>query len=307
MQVDYYLMDVFTDTPLAGNPLAVIAKSDHLRDEQMQRIAREFNLSETVFLEPPEVSGHTASVRIFTPDAELPFAGHPTIGAAVMLGLRQRVNAVRLEEKIGLITCVIDRIDKKTGFARFKLPKLPVESGPAPEIAAIAATFGLDEQEIGHGAFQPARFSAGLEFTIVPVRNEQALSRITLERRGWGDTYGNDHATVYVFVPTPEVKNIDYEARMFEPDLSGGEDPGTGSAVAALIGYLAKFGEVFEGQRSFMVRQGMAMKRPSLIEMQIGFAGGELVHGAIGGKAVIVGHGQLDLAHAVPGSRLRPL
>ena len=305
MLIDYFLMDVFTDVPLAGNPLAVITKADHLSDNYMQKIAREFNLSETVFLMEPERSRHTAALRIFTPRCELPFAGHPTIGAAILLGLRERASAIRLEEKIGLMTCIMERIDKKTGFARFKLPRLPEETGPAPDDSDIAETLGLDAAEIGCGSFRPARFSAGLEFTIVPVRDEAALARIKLERRGWGDIYGEVHGAVYVFLPTPGRDKIDYEARMFEPDLVSGEDPGTGSAVAALIGYLAENGEKFEGQRSFMVRQGMEIDRPSLIEMQMGFTDGKLVHAAIGGKAVVVGKGQLDLERALPGSGLR--
>ncbi len=305
MLIDYFLMDVFTDVPLAGNPLAIIPKADHLSDEYMQKIAGEFNLSETVFLLPPASPAHAASIRIFTPSMELPFAGHPTIGAAVHLGLRIRTTAIRLEGKIGLLTCVIERISKKLGYSRFKLAQLPKETGPAPDRADIAETLGLDVAEIGYEDLQPGRFSAGLEFTIVPVRDEAALARIKLERRGWGDVYGEVHGAVYAFLPNTEPGKIDFEARMFEPGLGSGEDPGTGSAVAALIGYMAKNGEGFEGQRSFMVRQGMEMGRPSLIEMQMGFAGGELAHAAIGGKAVLMGRGQLDLERALPGSGLR--
>ncbi|HHG89787.1 MAG TPA: PhzF family phenazine biosynthesis protein [Devosia sp.] len=305
MLIDYILMDVFTDVPLAGNPLAVIPKADHLSDNYMQKIAREFNLSETVFLLSPASPAHAASIRIFTPFAELVFAGHPTIGAAVHLGLRIRTTAIRLEGKIGLLTCVIERIGKKLGYSRFKLARLPEETGPAPDRADIAETLGLDVAEIGYEDFQPGRFSAGLEFTIVPVRDEAALARIRLERRGWGDVYGEVHGAVYAFLPKTEPGKVDFEARMFEPGLGSGEDPGTGSAVAALIGYLAKNGTAFEGQRSFMVRQGMEMGRPSLIEMQMGYTDDRLTHAAIGGKAVVVGRGQLDLERALPGSGLR--
>ncbi len=305
MLIDYFLMDVFTDLPLAGNPLAVIPKADHLSDNYMQKIASEFGVGETVFLLAPQSSIHAASLRIFTPSMELPFAGRPTIGVAVLLGLRQRANAIRLEEKVGVVTCVIERISKKTGFARFKLPQLPEENGPVPDKSDIAETLGLDVAEIGNENLQPAQFSAGVEFTIVPVRDEAALARIKLERRGWGDVYGQAHKAVYAFLPKTEPGKIDFEARMFEPGLISGEDPGTGSAVAALVGYLAENGEKFDGQRSFMVRQGMEMGRPSLIEMQIGFTGGELSHAAIGGKAIVVGKGQLDLERALPGSGLR--
>src|ERR1700749_4821227 len=108
MKLDYLLLDVFTNERLQGNPLAVVCKADGLLDDQMQRIASEFNLSETVFVTKPRVERHSAAVRIFTPQVELPFAGHPTVGAAVVLGLELKSSAVRIEEKIGTITCVIE-------------------------------------------------------------------------------------------------------------------------------------------------------------------------------------------------------
>lgn len=307
MQIDYFLLDVFTDTPLAGNPLAVVVDADRLSDDSMQKIAKEFNLSETVFLMEPKVGRHTALARIFTPNTELPFAGHPTIGAAVLLGLQKRATAIRLEEKIGLITCVMEKINRKTGEAHFKLPKTPEETGPAPTNTEIAETLGVPAEAIGHNAWQPERFSAGLEFTIVPVRDEQVLSEIKLERRGWRDVYGDDHGAVYVFTPTRGDREFDFAARMFQPSLALGEDAATGSAVAALIGYIAKNGDVFKGQKSYMVRQGVEMGRPSRIEMQIGFANGELVHAGIGGKAVLIGEGQIDLENELPISSPRPI
>jgi trans-2,3-dihydro-3-hydroxyanthranilate isomerase len=106
MKLNYLLLDVFTRERLKGNPLAVVLKADGLLDGEMQAIAREFNLSETVFIQKPHAERNTASVRIFTPTVELPFAGHPTVGAAVVLGLQNKVSAVRLEEQIGLITAL---------------------------------------------------------------------------------------------------------------------------------------------------------------------------------------------------------
>ena len=295
MLLNYHLLDVFTDQQLAGNPLAVVLKADNLSSEMMQKIAREFALSETVFLTNPLIGRHTSAARIFTPNMELPFAGHPTIGAAVLLGLQQRAIAIRLEEKIGLITCVMERIDKKTGEARFKLPKTPEETGPAPDTAAIAGTLGISPEEIGFDDWKPARFSAGLEFTLVPVRDREVLASIVLERRGWADVYGKVHGAVYVFTKTRREQNVDFRARMFEPDLVGGEDPATGSAAAALIGLIAQHERERNGQKLYRIYQGVEMGRPSLIEIQVGIEDGILVHGGIGGKAVLVGNGTLDL------------
>jgi trans-2,3-dihydro-3-hydroxyanthranilate isomerase len=293
MKLNYLLLDVFTSTRLAGNPLAVVLKADGLLDDQMQAIAGEFNLSETVFISKPKSDRHAAAVRIFTPQVELPFAGHPTVGAAVVLGLQNRSTAVRLEEKIGVVTCVIERVDKHVGHARFALPQLPEEIGKAPDKLAIAETLGIEPEDVGCGLYQPAVFSAGVTFYLVPVRNAAVLKAIKLERRGWDQVYPTGHGSVYVFTETPEERGIDFAARMFSPGMGIGEDPATGAAAAALIGLLGRFAG--PGQSEYQLRQGYEMGRPSLISIQLRKDGDVLTHGGIGGHAIIVGEGVLDL------------
>ncbi|WP_055049475.1 PhzF family phenazine biosynthesis protein [Devosia sp. A16] len=293
MKLNYVLLDVFTTERLKGNPLAVVLKADGLLDDQMQAIAAEFNLSETVFIQKAQSERHAAAVRIFTPMVELPFAGHPTVGAAVVLGLQNRSTAVRLEEQVGVITCVIERVEKDVGLARFALPRLPEEAGSAPAAEAIAATLGLDPEEIGCGPYQPAVFSAGVPYYLLPVRDTAALKRIRLERRGWDETYPIGHGSIYVFTQTPEERSNDFAARMFSPGMGLGEDPATGSAAAALIGLLAR--HCSGGQHEFRLRQGHEMGRPSLITMQLRKDDDKLTHGGIGGHAVIVGEGTLNL------------
>ena len=295
MLLNYHLLDVFTDTQMEGNPLAVVMKSDHLSDELMQKIAREFALSETAFLSDPKAGRNTAGVRIFTPQTELPFAGHPTIGTAVLLGLTLRASAIRLEEKIGDVTCVMDKISKRIGEAFFKLPLLPTQVGEAPSNAKIASSLGLDETQIGFGEYQPAVYSSGVEYVLVPVADQNALDQILLERRGWADIYGYDDVAVYAFTPDQSNSEIDLCARMFDLTLPGIEDPATGSAAAALIGLLAKHSPAGTGQKNYILEQGVAMGRPSLIQLQVGMSDGVLIHAGIGGKAVLVGSGTLDL------------
>lgn len=293
MKLNYVLLDVFTTERLKGNPLAVVLKADGLLDDQMQAIAAEFNLSETVFIQKPQSERHSAAVRIFTPRVELPFAGHPTVGAAVVLGLQNRSTAVRLEEKVGTIICVIERVDKETGHARFALPKLPEEIGKAPGKSAIAATLGLDLDEIGCGPYEPAVYSAGNPFYLIPVASADALKRIRLERRGWDENFPIGRGNIYVFTRTPEERGNDLAARMFGPGMGLGEDPATGSAAAALIGLLAR--HEGNGQHEYRLRQGHEMGRPSLISVQLRKENDELTHGGIGGHAVIVGEGTLNL------------
>lgn len=293
MKLDYTLLDVFTTERLSGNPLAVVTKADGLHDDQMQRIAAEFNLSETVFIKRPQAERHTASVRIFTPEVELPFAGHPTVGAAVVLGLESKMSAIRLEEQIGVITCVIERVDRRTGNARFALPHLPAPAGTAPEKRHIAAALGIEPEDIGFGRHQPTVWSAGVIFYLVPVKGPGVLRQVKPDRRGWGEIFPLGHNSVYVYCETPDEEGNDYAARMFAPGMGLGEDPATGAAAAALIGQLA--GDAPSGQTEYFLRQGVEMGRPSLISMQVRKDGDKLTHGGIGGSAVIVGQGSLDL------------
>jgi trans-2,3-dihydro-3-hydroxyanthranilate isomerase len=295
MKLDYLLLDVFTGERFKGNPLAVVLKADGLLDDEMQAIAAEFNLSETVFFVKPKNERNTAAVRIFTPAVELPFAGHPTVGAAVVLALNGKLSIARIEEKVGLVTAMVERIDQRTGAARFALPRLPEAAGEAPGKTEIASALGLEHAEIGCGEFQPAVYSAGNLFYLVPVRDAAALKRIERDHAVWKRTFPLGRNSVYVFTETPNEAGIDFAARMFAPGMGLGEDPATGSAAAALIGLLAKHAGITEGSREYVLRQGYEIGRPSRIDMQLHMEGGKLVHGGIGGRAVVVGQGTLDL------------
>ncbi|MDB5623881.1 MAG: PhzF family phenazine biosynthesis protein [Devosia sp.] len=295
MKLNYLLLDVFTRERFAGNPLAVVCKADGLLDDEMQAIAREFNLSETVFLLKPQAERNSAGVRIFTPTTELPFAGHPTVGAAVVLGLQNKVSAVRLEEKIGLITALFEKIDKSSGEARFALPQLPTEVGKLDNLLGIAQALGIDPEDIGCGKYQPAVYSAGVVFHLVPVRDAGVLKRARPNMAAWNEVFTHGRHSVYVFTLTPEEKPNDIAARMFAPALGMTEDPGTGSAAAALIGLLSEHANIGTGQIDLVIRQGVEMGRPCRITIQLRKERDRLVHGGIGGHAVVVGEGCLDL------------
>ncbi len=294
MKLTYFVLDVFTRDRLSGNPLAVVLKADELSSTRMQAIAREFNLSETVFVNAAKGERHTAALRIFTPTSELPFAGHPTIGAAVLLGLQHKQSAVRLELGVGNVTAIMERIDKRTGEAKFALPQLPAATGKAVEIASVAKRLGLQDSDIGCDGMIPAQYSAGLPFYLVPVRDTRALEAIALERRGWADTFKGERNSVYVFTKTPNERANDYAARMFQVSHGAGEDAATGSAAAALIGMLAEHGGYGDGHHAIAIRQGREIGRPSLIDLQFNIEGGQLRHSGIGGAAVVVAQGVLD-------------
>lgn len=294
MKLSYFILDVFTDEPLAGNPLAVVRGADHLSDAEMQRIAAEFNLSETVFVRQPRLDYHAASLRIFTPKAELPFAGHPTVGAAVLLGLEQRLAAVRLEEEVGLVTCVMEKTGKRSGTAFFSLPRMPARLGEVPDTAVMAPALGLEVEDFDCPDWPSGLFTAGVPYYLVPLRDATALARIQIERRGWSEVFPAGPGSVYVFTPTPEEKDNDFAARMFSPNLGFGEDPATGSAAAALIGLIAER-ELADGSFEKTLRQGSEIGRPSRITLKFTLKGGSLDRAGIGGSAVVIAQGELDL------------
>ena len=175
MRRRFATLDVFTDRRFAGNPLAVVLDAEALDAAAMQAIAREFNHPETVFVFAPAEPAHRARVRIFTPARELPFAGHPTVGTAVLLGARDgRGGDIVLEEGIGAVRCTLESTSGGGGSARFAIPQLPTEVGAPADDAAIAAGLSLAPSDIGEG--RPARWSAGLPFTFVPIASLSAFA-----------------------------------------------------------------------------------------------------------------------------------
>jgi trans-2,3-dihydro-3-hydroxyanthranilate isomerase len=298
----YYTLDVFTDRPLAGNPLAVVIDSDGLDDDAMQAIAREFNLSETVFVLPPRDPVNTARIRIFTPQAELPFAGHPTIGAAILIGelrardlMRSQDLGIVIEEKTGKVSCTVRHAPGKARHAYFILPNLPTRTGLPRETEEIAAALSLDPADIGFGRHMPSIYSAGVAFTFVPLTSREALSRAKPRSDLFDRTFGPDASKTYLYTREAESPDHHYQARMFAPGLGVMEDPATGSAVAAFSGVLMAFEKVPQGTHDFIIEQGYQMNRPSLIALSLDVEQGVLVEASIGGSATITAEGTLNL------------
>jgi trans-2,3-dihydro-3-hydroxyanthranilate isomerase len=293
MRRRFFTLDVFTDRRLAGNPLAVVLDPEGFDDATLQAIAREFNLSETVFVLPPGAADHRARLRIFTPAAELPFAGHPTVGTVALLARLDGTQGPRelvVEEGIGAIRCTVSRIDADRGHVRFELPRLPAEAGPAPEAAQLAAALGLPAEDIGFEGFVPARWSAGLPLAFVPVRSLAQVMRCRVDVPRL-DAVG---PAAFVFCRETIRPGCSFHARMFAPGLGVPEDPATGSAVAAFAGLLARQGGLADGEHSLVIEQGVEMGRPSLIELDLAIEAGALRRAAIGGEAVVVCEGVIE-------------
>jgi trans-2,3-dihydro-3-hydroxyanthranilate isomerase len=292
----YKILDVFTDRPLAGNPLSVVLDAGGLDAKAMQSIAREFNLSETVFILPGRNPAHSAHVRIFTPAAEIPFAGHPTLGAAICLA-RERFDGpgehdavIVLDEAVGVMRCGVKLYDKG-GFAEFDCPRLPARIGEAAPKDFIAAAIGLAPAEIGFENHVPSAWSAGNPFDFVPVRNMAALAKAVPNRGTWAPAFSTGAAFLY----TRETEGHDhsFRARMFAPPFGIEEDPATGSAVAAFAGLVQEFDDMPDGEHVAVVEQGYDMGRPSLIRLEMSVSRGALAAVRIGGNAVEIAEGRL--------------
>jgi trans-2,3-dihydro-3-hydroxyanthranilate isomerase len=297
MKRRFVTLDVFTDRRFAGNPLAVVLEADGLDDAAMQAIAREFNLSETVFVLPPREPGHRARYRIFTPKEEVAFAGHPTVGTAVLLGLIDGGPPARemvLEANIGPVPCHVEA-GGGGGQATFGLPALPAEAGAPPPVPALAAALGLDAGDIGFGTFAPSCFAVGICFTFTPLKNLDAVRRARPDLARFASALtAPAHRALFVFCAETADPAHDFHARMFAPSYGVPEDPATGSAAAAFAGVLARFGGLKDGGHSFAIEQGHEMGRPSLINLELTLAGGALVTASVGGGAVVVMEGSIE-------------
>ncbi len=296
----FFTLDVFAKEALSGNPLAVVIDAEGLDDAAMLRIAREFNLSETVFVLPARNPVNTARIRIFTPAMELPFAGHPTVGSAVLLAsLRApelaggRDLSVVLEEEVGDVHCTV-RLEKRgASFAYFQLPRLPERLGEA-DPRALAGALGLDEKDIGFDGHRATVYSAGTPFCFVPVASLDAIARARPDAQKLTPACAGGRGA-YLYTRETREASSAVHARMFSALMPGLEDPATGGAAAAFAGVAHAFEKPEDGEHALVIEQGFEMGRPSLITLGMSVADAALVAATIGGHAVRVSEGTLAL------------
>jgi trans-2,3-dihydro-3-hydroxyanthranilate isomerase len=305
MQLAYHVLDVFTDTRFGGNPLAVVLDADGLDAPRMQTVAREFNLSETVFVLKPQNPAHTARVRIFTPASELPFAGHPTVGAAALLAeIRAEIGAtarpgdalVVLEEVIGIVRAGVRLRPGAASYGEFAAPKLPAEAGSLAPPERLAAALGLIPAEIGFENHRPTRYAAGNAFAFVPVASLSAMAKARVAQPHWDAAlHGQGLTGAFLYCRQCVHTTSHFHARMFAPGLGIVEDPATGSAAAAFAGVALHFDRLPDGQHKRLIEQGYEMGRPSLIALTIEVDHGKVAAVRIGGHAVRVAEGRIEV------------
>ncbi|MBP2150582.1 PhzF family phenazine biosynthesis protein [Xanthobacter flavus] len=297
----YVTLDVFTTRPFGGNPLAVVLDAQGLDDAAMQQIAREFNVSETVFVLPPKNKANRARIRIFTVAHEMPFAGHPTVGAAVLLALEDKLasGTLRIEETIGTITCEVaaqgaTAAGARKGSAVFTAPR----KGEIEEVdisrAACAEALNLDEGDIGFDAHRPIVANAGVPFLFVPLADLTALARARPDEAAFIASLGGFGEALYLYT-LDEEGDADFRARMFSPGLGTEEDPATGAAAAAFPWVLLDAENRVDGHHKVRIDQGFEMGRPSRVDLGFTVKGGQVTGATIGGGAVVIAEGVLHI------------
>lgn len=300
MQVQFVTVDVFTDRQFGGNPLAVVLDGQGLATAQMQAIASEFNLAETTFVLPPKDPRNTAHVRIFTPKAEMPFAGHPNVGTAFVLATRAKSPPARLlfEEKAGLVPVEILSEGGKVLSAELTAPQ-PLKRSNQFSAEQAAACLSLSAADVRIDRHAPHVVSVGLPFLAVELASREALRKAKPNADAFAKTFPVDESDAVYFytrdVPDSE-KPCDVQARMFHPGASGlSEDPATGSATAAAAALLAELEGRADGEFKLHIGQGVDMGRPSLLLTRVVKRGGKVVSAHVGGGCAPMMEGTFEL------------
>ncbi len=301
---DYVTVDVFTTESFAGNPLAVVPDARGLTDRQMQQIATEFNYSEITFVLPPEDPANTARVRIFTPTTEIPFAGHPNVGTAFVLGQQAELfgkpigERLRFEELAGLVEIDLLRDDYRVLGATIRAPR-PLELGDRLAADLVARCASIEESDVLTRSQPPVIGSVGLPFALVELQTLEALGKArpnlaafheaaTLHPRAGGDF------SLFLYVRSLE-NPWHIRARMFAPLDNVPEDPATGSASGALAALLASSDPTKDGEIRMTIEQGVEMGRRSIIELEVAKRDGEVTDVRITGRCVAVMQGSIAL------------
>jgi trans-2,3-dihydro-3-hydroxyanthranilate isomerase len=300
MQIPFVTVDVFTDRKFGGNPLAVVPDATALTGVQMQAIAGEFNLAETTFVLPPQDPTHTAQVRIFTPRAELPFAGHPNIGTAYVLASeggrqgRALTEPMIFEEKAGLVRMSLLKEGASIVGARLAPPQALVR-GEDIEMEIIAAACSLEPTDIETADHRPCIASCGIPFAFAGLKTRAALSAARPRVDLFAKHLSADRVTGVLLYVKDQSGGFGVQARMFGPLVGIPEDAASGSANVALAGLLASLRAEPDLSLKFRIGQGVDMGRPSLLEASAEKRGGKIIGMSIGGRCVPMMRGTLEV------------
>lgn len=303
MTYQFYWCDVFTNQLFGGNPLVVFPDAQGISNDQMQKIAREFNISETVFVFPPHNPKNSYRLRIFTPKGEIPFAGHPTVGTAYILAAiahiptKNEITKIIFEEQVGEIPVTIISKNGKPVYTQLTVSSRPEIGPPPPSPEKLAHLLSLETRELlVEGKDHPQAISCGLPFLLIPLVGQNALKRAQLKSEMWQKLLAEYWAPhIYLFTYDTENGQSDHQicARMFAPKLGIDEDPATGSAASALAAYLALRQPTTDGTLTWDIKQGVEMGRPSSLQIEVDKKDGQISAIRVGGASVLVSQGIL--------------
>jgi trans-2,3-dihydro-3-hydroxyanthranilate isomerase len=301
-RLHYHLVDVFTDRAFGGNPLAVVTNGRGVSGETMQSVAKEFNLSETTFVLPPDDPRHDWRVRIFTPATELPMAGHPTVGTAFVLAREHlipragRETNVVFEEGVGPVPVRVEFEGGEPSFAEMSQP-LPRFGPRLDDRGAVAAMLSLDTEDIDE-RLPLEVVSCGVPFLYVPLRSLDAARRAR-PRADLMERAAAEHGVppkAFVFTRETESATSTVHSRMFAPAIGIAEDPATGAASGPLGCYLVRYGLVrCDPAADIVSEQGIEMGRPSYVRIRIERQGDDITAVRVGGQCHFMGEGFIEI------------
>ena len=295
MKYPFHIVDVFSSTPFGGNQLAILPDASGISTEGMQKIAREFNFPESTFVLPKNDPANSYRVRIFTPRAELNFAGHPTIGTACALVMKQHARTVDpirliLEENIGPV--MVDVAQRNGGYhGTLTLSgKIDAPTG-APAPADLAAVLSIEPAEVSQSFFA----GVGLPFCFAQLKSNEAVDRAAIDRAAWTATLSRAWSPNLFFFAGDLRDGGNLYARMWAPALGVEEDPATGSACAALVGAMASKHDFGGTAYRLSIQQGVSMGRRSEIEAEARKSDGVVTSVSVGGTTVYIASGEIDV------------
>lgn len=299
MNYRYFTLDVFTDRIFGGNPLAVFPAADGLSSRQMQLIAREFNLSETVFICTSRYAECKNRLRIFSPKTEMPFAGHPIVGSSFLLAY---IGMITPEQDEVFFDCNVGHVKVKIQFRKKDPVFVHVHSAIEPEIVTdvpsretLASVLSLSP-DMFSTEFPIAAASCGAPFMLLPLKSRQAVIKAQLNSVDW-QAYVSNHwaANLYLYTTESVLPSSQLHARCFAPAVGIAEDPATGSAAMALGSFLAQHSKKTDKKFKWIIEQGFEMERPSFLEVEAEKIAGKLNQIKIGGTSVIVSEGDMEV------------
>ncbi|NOT12796.1 MAG: PhzF family phenazine biosynthesis protein [Methylococcaceae bacterium] len=303
MNYKYYIADVFTNQIFNGAQIAVFPYADGLNSQQMQRVSRELNLTETVFIFHQHADCVKRQMRIFTPKSEIDFAGHPVIAAAFVLAscgdivLRKKYTPVVFEQNVGPISANITNNNGKPSFIQFTRKVSPIVDRFAPPDGELASFLSIPEGQIDHKKYNTRLVSCGFPYLVVPVYNYETVRHAKFNFQAWSQSIAPQTAAQEILLFSAKTRSHDAEfnARLVGPTIGLHDDPPVGTAMPAFAAYLCSFEHLQKGTYTFAVDRGDANHRRSLINLEMDHKGEDTLTIRIGGEAVMVAEGWMTV------------